>query len=66
MNMNKLKVKLFEKGLTYSDVAEKLDISVTAVSNKLNGQSKFNCAEATIISNWLELTVPDRVEIFLN
>ena len=55
MDMNKLKVKLFEKGLTYSDVAKKLDLSVTAVSNKLNGQSKFNCAEATISRNFFKL-----------
>lgn len=65
MNVDKLKVKLFEKRKTYADVSEILNISVTAVANKMNRKSKFDCAEATIISEWLNLSFQDRVDIFL-
>lgn len=65
MNVDKLKVKLFEKGKTYADVAKVLDISITAVANKMNKKSKFDCAEATIISDWLKLSFQDRGDIFL-
>lgn len=66
MNTEKLKVKLFEKKKTYADVAEIISVSVTAVANKMNGKSKFDCAEATMISEWLELSFKERVEIFLS
>lgn len=65
MNIERLKVKLFEKGKTYADVASVLNISTTAVANKMTGKSKFDCAEATIISEWLNLTYEERVDIFL-
>ncbi len=42
---NKLKGFLVEKQLTYLDVANTLNISITAVMNKINGTSDFYVSE---------------------
>lgn len=65
MNIPMLKGKLYEKKKTYADLAEALGISVTAVNNKMNGRTEFDCAEACIIKNWVPLTDKESVEIFL-
>lgn len=44
-----LKGFLRERGLTYKDLADILGISVTAVGQKINGQSDFTLSEATTI-----------------
>ena len=60
-----LKGKLYEKQKTYRDMAEALEISVTAVNNKMNGKTEFDCAEACIIKNWLPLSDKESIDIFL-
>lgn len=65
LNIPMLKGKLYEKNKTYKDLAEALGISVTAVNNKMNGRTEFDCAEACIIKNWVPLTDKESVEIFL-
>lgn len=66
MNTQMLKGKLREKNKTYKDVAEMLNCSVATVSDKLNGKSIFDCAEAVMISDWLNLTPFESVQIFLS
>ena len=46
---NKLKGKLRELGLTYSDIASALSISETAVGFKINGKSDFYISETEVI-----------------
>ena len=65
MNRQMLKGKLYEKGKTYRDLAAVLHKSVTTVSNKMNGISEFDCAEACIISQWLHFTQQESIDIFL-
>lgn len=65
MNIQMLKGKLYEKQKTYRDMAEALGISVTAVNNKMNGKTEFDCAEACIIKNWLPLSDKESIDIFL-
>ena len=65
MNNQMLKGKLCGEGKTYRDLANVLGLSVTSVSDKMNGKSKFDCAEACIIKNWIRLTDKEAVEIFL-
>lgn len=65
MNIQMLKGKLYEKQKTYKDMAEALKISVTAVNNKMNGKTEFDCAEACIIKNWLPLSDKESIDIFL-
>ena len=60
-----LKGKLYEKQKTYRDMAKALGISVTAVNNKMNGKTEFDCAEACIIKNWLPLSDKESIDIFL-
>ncbi|NDO45440.1 hypothetical protein [Clostridium sp. MD294] len=56
---NKFKGFLKEKELTYSDVGKVLNISVTAVLNKINGVSDFYVEEVkTLQSKYgMELSV---------
>lgn len=65
MNIPMLKGKLYERKKTYKDLAEALNISVTAVNNKMNGRTEFDCAEACIIKKWLPLTNEESINIFL-
>ena len=65
MNRQMLKGKMYEKGKSYKDLAKVLGKSVTAVSNKMNGRSEFDCAEACLTSKWLQLTPKESIEIFL-
>lgn len=65
MNIQMLKGKLYEKQKTYRDMAKALGISVTAVNNKMNGKTEFDCAEACIIKNWLPLSDKESIDIFL-
>ncbi len=58
----KLKGKMREHNLTAGDIAKLLNLSVTAVLQKINGQSDFTLSEAIKIVrayNW-------SVDIFLN
>ena len=64
MNYAKLKGVLVEKGRTYADVAKALNISISAVSNKMNGHSTFDVSEAILLSNWLDLDTKTKIEIF--
>ncbi|WP_297017945.1 helix-turn-helix transcriptional regulator [uncultured Dialister sp.] len=65
MDRQMLKGKLREKGKTYRDLAALLHKSVTTVSNKMNGVSEFDCAEACLISQWLQLAPHESIDIFL-
>lgn len=47
----KLKGALRERGITYSQLANTLKISETAVSHKINGKSDFYLSEVTKIEN---------------
>jgi hypothetical protein len=62
----KLKGAIVGKGKTYEECARGLGISVTAFSNKINGKAGFKVEEAAKLSELLDLTKEDRVEIFLN
>lgn len=65
MNLPMLKGKLREYGKTYADLACIINKSVTTVTAKMNGKVEFDCAEACLISDWLNLTIEERVLIFL-
>lgn len=64
--MRKLKGKLIENKKTYRDCAQVLGCSITTVNNKMQGKIPFDCWEAEKISNWLELTDSEKIEIFFN
>jgi len=64
MSANKLKGKLRENQLTYEKCAEKLGITITALSNKLNGKSVFTVPEAVKLAEILGLTKTESIDIF--
>lgn len=64
-NLNRLKGKLKENNVTYQDCARKLEISVTSFAEKMNGKSKFKVEEAQALSNYMDLSEKERIDIFL-
>lgn len=56
---NKLKAKLSEKGLTQSEVADKLGISYQAFSYKLNNKSEFKASEIETLCKELDISDKD-------
>ena len=61
-----LKGKLREQEKTYADCAKQMGISITTFSEKINGRRKFTVEEANDLSNFLQLTDKEKVDIFLN
>lgn len=68
MNANKLKGKLVEKNIGYQKIAEMIGISKVTFSNKVNGKTArgFSAAEASKISEILDLSGEESLEIFFN
>jgi putative transcriptional regulator len=59
---SKLKGILVEKNITQQELAQILQISVSALNFKINGKSDFSVTEAKRVSNILEKTIE---EIFI-
>ena len=66
MEIKKIKTKLFEKGVTYSEASQKIGISKYSFTKKVNGKSKFSVDEAEKLSRLLELSNDEIVNIFFN
>lgn len=52
---NRLKGLLRTRNLTYSDLAELLNVSRATVSNKINGLSDFFLSESEVIERFLKI-----------
>ena len=63
-NANKVRGKLAEMQLTQKDVAKVWNCSLPTVSQKLNGLRPLFLDEAVSLSNLLELTDQEKVDIF--
>ena len=48
-----------------SECAEALNISSSAYSRKLNGLNEFTVKQANELSQYLALTIPETIDIFL-
>lgn len=66
MDIDKLKGKLKEKRMNYISCAQGLGISVTTFNNKINGRYKFYIEEIEKLSDILELTTQEKIDIFLS
>lgn len=64
LNIKKFRSVLILKGITYKDIAELLNINVTTLYRKLNGESDFYRNEIDIIAKHLKLTLEEVEEIF--
>lgn len=61
MNLSKLRGVLAEKRITQRELAEKMELSVKSVNEKLNGKVSFTVEEANKISKILELKNPELI-----
>ena len=68
LSYNKLKGILREKGVSYAELASKINLSVAGLSNKINRKkgSDFTITEAMSIKNYLNLLNEDVYLIFFN
>lgn len=64
MNTNKLLGKIKENGATLQQIAEKMNISLSALRRKIYGKTQFNRQEIEKISDILKLTNQELLEIF--
>ena len=63
-NINKLKAKIAERGLTMKEFAENINMSNATFSQKLSGKIKFYQDDIRKIDRELDLTSDELKEIF--
>ena len=64
-NIDKLKGKKAEKGLTYKQIADKLNMTETTLRKKINEpDGEFYLFETILIKDLLGLSTNDYVDIF--
>ncbi|MDO5293354.1 MAG: DUF739 family protein [bacterium] len=66
MNFNKLKGKIVERQLTYQQCADAIEISTASFSNKMNGSKRFWYDEISKLSDLLDLSNDEKIDIFLS
>jgi hypothetical protein len=64
LDVKKFRSALILKGETYKNIAELLNINVTTLYRKLNGESDFYRSEIDTIAKHLKLTLEEVEEIF--
>ena len=66
MNMNKLRGKIVEAGMTQDELAKACGISRSTLSRKIRGRQPFDTREVIAICNTLNIhDNNEKVEIFL-
>ena len=71
VDVNKLKARMVEKCFTQKSLAAEMTnrgvkTSVNTLSSKMNGRSQFDCADADVICEILEINrLADKAQIFL-
>lgn len=66
VNHARLKGLMAERGLTVTGLAEMLDISRQATSEKVNGKASISLTDAQIIATALHMSKEERDLIFFN
>lgn len=64
-NKKALEMKMLEKDYTYKKLAEKLQISMTSLHNKVNTSVDFKLRETQDISDILDLSQQEYITIFI-
>lgn len=65
-NVELLKSKIVESGMTVTAIAKKSGIERATLYNRLKGVGEFTASEIINLSNVLHLTKTDRDKIFLS
>ena len=66
MNVNKLKGKIAEKGLSIEKLAQKIGVDRSSLYRKLNNAEKITIGEASRMKDVLEMTPEEATLIFLS
>lgn len=66
LNINKLKSYLALKGMTIKDLAEAIGMSISTLSNKINGKTEFTASEIAQIQTTLDIPDEEVLDIFIN
>ena len=64
-NKKALEMKMLEKDYTYKKLAEEMQISMTALHNKVNSSVDFKLRETQDISDILKLSQQEYITIFI-
>lgn len=64
IELSALKGKMRENKVTYRELAEDIDMSVSALNSKLNGFTPFNLDEAAKVINRLEISPNEIMRYF--
>lgn len=64
-NIELLKEKMKDSGMTVVAIADKTGIDRATIYNRLNNKGEFTASEIVELSNVLRLSKPDRDKIFL-
>ena len=65
MNVNKLKGKIAEKGLSVEKLAQQIGVDRSSLYRKLNNAEKITIGEASRMKDVLEMTPEEAALIFL-
>lgn len=66
LNINKLKSYLALKGMTIGDLAKAIEMSISTLSNKINGRTEFTASEIAEIQKVLDIPDEEVLDIFIN
>lgn len=66
VKLDMLKGKIVEKKTNYDECSKALGISITTLSNKMNGYTEFTVQEANNLSTFLNLSLDEKIHIFLS
>lgn len=64
-NRKALEMKMLEKDFTYKMLADKMNLSMVALHNKINKSVDFKLKETQTISDILDLSVVEYCKIFI-
>lgn len=65
ININKLKSYLALRGMTIKDLAETIGMSISTLSNKINGRNEFTASEIAQIQTVLNIPDEEVLDIFI-
>lgn len=65
VNTNKFRSYLALRGMTIKDLAEAIGMSISTLSNKINGKSEFTASEIAQIQTALNIPDEEVLEIFI-
>ena len=65
ININKLKSYLALRGMTIKDLAERIGMSISTLSNKINSRNEFTASEIAQIQMVLNIPDEEVLDIFI-